>query len=549
MSAQREHVDTVVIGGGAAGLGGALALARARRSVLVIDGGAPRNAPAGHVHAYPGREGTPPAELAALGRAEVESYGATVVTGTVASAHRLPAAEADGFLVVREDGTETVARRLLVATGLVDELPGVPGLAERFGADVLHCPYCHGWEVRDTPIGVLATGPLAVHQALLWRQWSEDVTLFAHTAPEFDDEAYERLAARGIAVVDGEVTGLEVTDGRLTGVRTGDRVTARSALAVAPRFTARAALLRGLGLAETEQVMAGHLVGTYVASDATGATEVPGVWVAGNVTSLTEQVIGAAAAGVRAGAAINADLVAADTAAAGAARRAAGSGPAEAAVTHREGPGAGATTLREFWDARYAQSERVWSGEPNAELVREVSDLPPGRALDLACGEGGDAVWLAGRGWDVTAVDISRVALGRAERHAAQAGAGDRIDWQWHDLSATFPEGEFDLVSAQFLHSEGELPREDILRRAAAAVAPGGVLLITGHSGGAPWEEDHGHPDVVLPTPREVLAQLRLAEGEWKVERCEDHGRVQTAPDGTRVQRTDNTVRVRRVAG
>ncbi|MEW2544555.1 FAD-dependent oxidoreductase [Streptomyces sp. NPDC047002] len=529
--------DAVVVGGGAAGLGGALALARARRSVLVIDGGEPRNAPAGHVHAYPAREGTPPAELLAVGRAEVEGYGATVVAGTVTSAERLPADEGDGFVVVRDDGTRVEARRLLVATGLVDELPPVPGLAERFGRDVLHCPYCHGWEVRDTPVGILATGALAVHQALLWRQWSDDVAVFAHTAPEFGDEAYEQLAARGIAVVDGEVTGVEIVADRLTGVRLGDRVVPRSALVVAPRFTARSTLLAGLGLAAAEQAVAGEVVGTYVPSDATGATEVPGVWVAGNVTSLAEQVVGAAAAGVRAGAAINADLVAADTAAAVAARRAAG---APVAGAH-----GGPVDLREHWEARYAQSDRIWSGEPNAELVREVSGLPAGRALDLACGEGGDAVWLAGRGWRVTAADISRLALERAERHGVEAGVGDLIDWQWHDLGTTFPEGAFDLVSAQFLHSEGDLPREEILRRAAAAVAPGGVLLITGHSGGAPWE--HGHAGVVLPSPAEVLAELRLEEGAWKVERCEEHERVQTAPDGTRVTRTDNTVRVRRV--
>ncbi|WP_329454680.1 bifunctional NAD(P)/FAD-dependent oxidoreductase/class I SAM-dependent methyltransferase [Streptomyces sp. NBC_01497] len=541
MRERTEHYDTVVIGGGAAGLGGALALARARRSVLVIDGGEPRNAPAAHVHTYLGREGTPPAELLALGRAEVESYGATVVTGNVTAVRRLPAREGDGFLLACEDGTEVVARRLLVATGLVDEKPDVPGLAERFGQDVLHCPYCHGWEVRDTPVGVLATGPLAVHQALLWRQWSDDVTLFTHTAADFGDEAYEQLAACGITVVDGEVTGLEVTDGRLTGVRLGDRVVPRATLAVAPRFTARSALLTGLGLKSAEQVVAGHVVGTYVPSDATGATDVPGVWVAGNVTSLAEQVIGAAAAGVRAGAAINADLVAVRTSQAVAARRAAGTHPGPHA------PGGGeALDMREFWDERYAGSGRVWSGEPNAELVREAGDLPPGRALDLACGEGGDAVWLAGRGWHVTAADISRVALGRAAEHAARAGVGDLIDWQWHDLADTFPEGEYDLVSAQFLHSTGGLPREDILRSAAAAVAPGGVLLVTGHSGGAPWEE-HGHPGVVLPTPAEVLAELRLADGAWSVERCEDHERLQTAPDGTRMARTDNTVRVRRV--
>ncbi|MCF3964883.1 SAM-dependent methyltransferase [Streptomyces fuscigenes] len=185
-------------------------------------------------------------------------------------------------------------------------------------------------------------------------------------------------------------------------------------------------------------------------------------------------------------------------------------------------------------------------GDALRNLARAQDALAEAERLDLACGEGGDAVWLAGRGWRVTAADISRVALERARRHAEQAGVADRVDFRWHDLSSSFPEGVYDLVSAQFLHSHGGLPREDILRRAADAVAPGGVLLITSHSGNAPWEQD-AHPGMELPTPGEVLAGLRLAEGAWKVERCEDHDRFQTAPDGTRTVRRDNTVRVRRL--
>ncbi|MER5982266.1 NAD(P)/FAD-dependent oxidoreductase [Streptomyces sp. NPDC001787] len=320
----KQRYDVVVVGGGAAGLGGALALSRARRSVLVIDAGDPRNAPASHVHNYLGREGTPPAELTAIGRAEVAGYGGEIVRGGVVSAEWLPGDE--GFRVVTEDGSAVVARRLLVTTGIVDELPPVPGLAERWGREVLHCPYCHGSEVADRPIGVLSTGPLSVHQALMWRQWSDDVTLFRHTGPEFGDEEYEQLAARGIAVVDGEVTGLEITDDRLTGLRlAGGRVVAREVVVVQPRFTARSAVLESLGLVPVAQEAAGHVIGSYIAADPSGATEVPGVWAAGNVTNLMEQVIGAANAGLRAAVAINADLIADDTRRAVEARRA-GSG-------------------------------------------------------------------------------------------------------------------------------------------------------------------------------------------------------------------------------
>ncbi|WP_098018951.1 NAD(P)/FAD-dependent oxidoreductase [Streptomyces sp. b62] len=322
---KQQRYDVVIVGGGAAGLSGALALGRARRSVLVIDAGEPRNAPASHVHNYLGRESTPPGELLAIGRGEAAGYGAEIVEGRVASAERLPeSGEGEqGFRVVTEDGRSVEARRLLVTTGLVDELPPVPGLAARWGREVLHCPYCHGHEVADRPIGVLATGPLAVHQALMWRQWSDDVTLFLHTGPEPTEEEYEQLAARGVAVVDGEVTGLEVTDDRFTGVRlVSGRVVPREALVVQARFVARSAVLESLGLKPVAQEMGGVVIGSYIPTDPTGATEVPGVWAAGNVTRLTEQVIGAAAAGLMAGGAVNGDLITEDTRLAVAARRA-----------------------------------------------------------------------------------------------------------------------------------------------------------------------------------------------------------------------------------
>ncbi|QXJ19826.1 class I SAM-dependent methyltransferase [Actinomadura graeca] len=201
-----------------------------------------------------------------------------------------------------------------------------------------------------------------------------------------------------------------------------------------------------------------------------------------------------------------------------------------------------------FWDARYAESERIWSGDPNAVLVREATGLAPGTALDLGCGEGADAVWLARRGWRVTAADISRVALERAARHAADAGVAGRIDFQRHDFAVSFPAGTFDLVSAHFLHSPGgHLPREEVLRAAAAAVAPGGTLLIVGHAGWPSWEHDHGHDqDVHFPTPDEVHASLGLPEGQWELQLSEEHERVQNKPDGQPGTRTDNALKLRR---
>ena len=306
--------DVVVIGGGAAGLNGALMLVRSRRSVVVVDSGRPRNAPADGVHGLLGREGTPPAELLARGREEVLGYGGEILSGEVADVTR----DGDRFVVTLTDGRALSARRVLVATGLVDELPDIDGLRERWGKDVIHCPYCHGWEARDEAIGVLATGPMSVHHAQMFRQLSADVTYFAHTAPPSAEQADE-LAARGIRVVEGEVAGLVVDDDRITGVRLADgTVVARSVVVVATRLVARAGFLAGLGLHAVPHPAG---VGEHVPADPMGRTEVPGVWVAGNVTDLMAQVGPSAAAGAGAGAQINGDLVAEETRAAVAAYR------------------------------------------------------------------------------------------------------------------------------------------------------------------------------------------------------------------------------------
>jgi thioredoxin reductase len=311
-----RRFDVAVIGGGAAGLSAAVALGRARRTVIVLDDGTPRNAPAEGVHNYLTRDGMPPAELLAAGRKEAEQYGALILRAEATSARQA----GDGFEVTTSDGETVLARRLIVTTGLTDELPDVPGLRELWGRDVVHCPYCHGWEVADRAIGVLGSGPLAVHQALLFRQLTADLVLFTHTAPPLAPEQAEQLAARDIRVVTGPVEQLETAGGRLSGVRLSDgRYVARSVVVAGPRMVARSAVLNSLGLRPVPHPL-GAAAGEFVESDRTGLTAVPGVWVAGNVTDLQAQVITAAAQGLTAAAAVNWDLITEETQRAVAAR-------------------------------------------------------------------------------------------------------------------------------------------------------------------------------------------------------------------------------------
>ncbi|WP_454051327.1 NAD(P)/FAD-dependent oxidoreductase [Cellulomonas sp. Marseille-Q8402] len=305
----QDTYDVLVVGGGAAGLSGALTLARARRRVLVVHDDTPRNRPAAHLHAYLGLDGLPPLELLARGRAEVEGYGAETVQDRVLDVRR----DGDVFRAELAGGRVVRARRVLVASGLVDALPDVPGLAARWGRDVLHCPFCHGWEVRDRAVTIIGTGPLAMHQAQLWRGWTADLTLVLHAGDEPSDADWERLAALGVRVVDGRVAGLVVSGDALTGVRLASGVElACDAVVVATGMTARLDGLAALGLPVEPLVMAGQVIGSRVVTGPDGVTDVPGVRVAGNATDLRAQVQVAAAAGLVAGAGLVGELAAED---------------------------------------------------------------------------------------------------------------------------------------------------------------------------------------------------------------------------------------------
>jgi len=299
--------DVVVVGGGAAGLSAALVLGRSRRRVVVVDAGEPRNARASHLHGFLSRDGMDPAELLATGRQEVVGYGGEFLAGRAVGIERLEGAR---FVVRLVDGRQLQARAMVVATGLRDVLPEIPGLREQWGRDVHVCPYCHGYEVRDNALGVVGGEDRAfsLRQALLIPQWSDDVVFFPH---RIDLEGHERelLTARGVRIVDGEVARIVPDDdGGVLGVELAEgSVVAREALFVAPLFIPSDDLLTALGCDVGDD--------GWVVTDRTGRTSVDGVWAPGNVVDHTAQLINAAAAGSAAAIALNnAYLVAADVA-------------------------------------------------------------------------------------------------------------------------------------------------------------------------------------------------------------------------------------------
>ena len=520
--------DAVVVGGGTAGLSAALMLGRARRRVLVIDEGLPRNRFAAHMHGVLGHDGTNPLDLLVAGRGEVARYGVRVVRGSVSRVER----QADEVRLTTADDVEIVARAIVVATGMRDGLPDLPGLAERWGSGVLHCPYCRGWEVRGRRLGVLATSALALHQVQLVRQWSDQVTLLDAGLGPLDDATRDRLRSRGIEIVTDRPVEVLGDDGTVTGVRTeGGTVVPLDAIFVASAPHPHEELLAPLHLERDETPF-----GSVLAVDASGRTSDERVWAVGNVSAPMANVPMAASAGAMAGAALNMALVTEDF------------DQAEAATAHEHGSDgrAGADPVA-FWEQRYAGSAPIWSGRPNASLVTAVEELSPGRALDRGCGEGGDAIRLASRGWDVTAVDLSPTAVERATEAAARAGVpSERLRWVVADLATWRDDATYDLVSACFLQSPVTLDRTAVLRRAAARLAPGGRLVVVSHAAPPPWSEPVAHNGHLFLAPEQEVEALGLAPSRWQVETARVVARRATAPDGTAATLDDSVVVLRR---
>lgn len=301
---EHNYWDVIIVGAGPAGLSAALMLGRSRRSVLVVDAGAGRNRFAAHMHGVLGHDGKPPAQLRAEGRAEAEAYGVRFEEGSVAAVSR----EGDGVRVETDGGVHS-ARALIVATGVRDELPGIPGLAERWGETVLHCPFCHGWEVRDRRLAVLATSPMSVHQAEMVRGLSDRVTLFAAGAGALSDEARIRLTARGIEIVEQPVREVLGAAPEIEGVRVeGGAVVPVDAIFTGGTLVPHDGFLAGLGLARTQMPF-----GAFLAVDAAGRTSDERIWAVGNVVSPMANVPMSMGAGAMTGSAVQGALIGWDT--------------------------------------------------------------------------------------------------------------------------------------------------------------------------------------------------------------------------------------------
>lgn len=495
-STVERHCDVAVIGGSAAGLAAALQIARQRRSVIVVDDGTFRNAAAAHMHGYLGCEGMAPGDLRSIGTAEVRSYGGEVLTGRVLGVGRRD----DGrFSLDLTGGHTLVARRVLAATGLIDELPTIDGLADQWGRGVIHCPFCHGFEVRDRRLVQIVTHPSTLHTTPLYRHLTDRLTVVLHDPTGLDEGLLDAVAASGVVIErhpvrrvltgpDGEVSGVELDDGRLLDA---------DAVAIGPRFRARVDVLAGVGLAATPHPTG---AGGTLAVNTLGETAVPGVYAAGNVTDPGLQVLPSAAQGSQVGAAIAFGLAEEDL------RRA-------TRVSGEE----------DDWDHRYSGPERAWSGNPNGTLVHEVTDLPPGRALDVGAGEGADAMWLADHGWKVTATDISGAAIARIRAEVEHRRLP--VELLHRDANDPDPFGArtFDLVSLQY-GSFKRTPDQRGLHSLLDAVAPGGTLLVVHHDLaplGGPFDvatETRMFDPEAFVGVEEIAAALDAAPETWRVE-------------------------------
>ena len=297
-------MDVVVVGGGAAGLSAALLLGRSRRRTVVVDAGMPRNAPSPAAHSCFTRDGTPPADLLRIAREQLGPYDSVELRrGRVTSMGR----EVDGFAIGLDDGGEIQARRVLLAVGVRDILPEIEGLGALWGKGVLHCPYCHGWEVRDQPLALYAGGAVAMDMAPLLLQWSRDLLLCTGGAGQLEDGEHATLSRLGVRVIDTQVQRLEGDGHGVRIVFADGHAEARGALFLRPGQEVASDLPRQIDCEYTETGL--------IRVGADHQTSVPGIYAAGDATTPAQQIVIAAASGAQAAMMINRDLVRSDVAA------------------------------------------------------------------------------------------------------------------------------------------------------------------------------------------------------------------------------------------
>lgn len=501
-------MEVVVVGAGFAGLAAAQVLGRAQRDVLLVGTGPTRNAEAEHAHNVLTRDGTPPSELLRLGMEEVRGLPTVEIREEHVNTVLHGEGQDERLRVRLAGGEEVVAEVVLVATGARDALPEVPGLQGLWGKRAHSCPFCDAEAYAGQRLLVLADEGQAAMKLRLLAGWTDALTLVDPTDVEH------------IGLIDGDIVarlqdGSQViADGVFVGVTPRPRVSCVDELPLARR-------------------------GPYLAVDGEGRTSRARLWAAGDCAwkdgeaNPGGQVVASMAAGARAATWIVFDRLGITP-------------PPPPPVEHSRPPASAASTaVTDFWEQHYGQRNQIWSGRPNQRLVDEVASLRSGTALDLGCGEGADAIWLAEQGWDVVAVDVSPTALERAAMAAAERGVAERIDWRVCDLGAEFPAGQYDLVNAAYLLSPVALPRTEILKAAAESVRPGGVLLILSHTGFPPGA-NAPHHDFTFPTPQQQLAQLDLPDDEWIVEAAEDFEASMHGREGMPATRIDNVLRLRR---
>jgi thioredoxin reductase len=291
--------DVTIVGAGSAGLSAALALSRARRKVLVLNGGAPRNAPADVSHNFFTRDGTPPAELVKIGLEQLEPYGTEIQSRNAESIMKIK----DVFELTLDNRQRVGSRRIILATGVVDILPDIPGFRELWGKNIHHCPYCHGWEVRDRPLAVYAKGKMGYQFAIMIRHWSKDLVVCSNGDAEFSDEQRLHLKQLNLKLIETPIDKLETSDQGLKAIvfRDGTALK-REHIFMRPPHQQRSPLAAQLGCTMSED-------GFYVKVNSNGETSVPGVYAAGDMTGQMQAVAQAAASGTMVGAMLNHALV------------------------------------------------------------------------------------------------------------------------------------------------------------------------------------------------------------------------------------------------